>query len=85
MAGCAESIGANIVQSPISRFFDFELYSLVFWLIGMLPLAAPLLMLTVLIHKLKHPGTDDSPNNVAGSTADGAIPSPNSQIGATLA
>ena len=56
MAGCASTIGTVIVQSLIGRFIDPDLYSLVFWLIGTLLLAAALLMLTVPIRKLKHPG-----------------------------
>lgn len=55
MAGCAGTIGAVIVQSLIGRFIDLQLYSLVFWLIGTLPLGAALLMLTVPIRKLQHP------------------------------
>ena len=53
-------MGAVIVQSLIGRFIDLELYSLVFWLIGTLPLAAALLMLTVPIRKLQHPGASGS-------------------------
>ena len=59
-AGCAGTIGAVIVQSLIGRFIDLELYSLVFWLIGTLPLAAALLMPTVPIRKLQHPGASGS-------------------------
>ena len=66
MAGCAGTIGAVVVQTLIGRFIDLQLYSLVFWLIGTLPLAAALLMLTVPIRKLKHPGADVSPEKEAG-------------------
>ena len=59
MAGCAGTIGAVVVQSLIGRFIDLQLYSLVFWLIGTLPLTAALLMLTVPIRKLRHPDGGD--------------------------
>ena len=66
MAGCAGTIGAVVVQSLIGRFIDLQLYSLVFWLLGTLPLAAALLMLTVSIRKLRHPGASDSVEDSAG-------------------
>ena len=57
---------AELMQRQVGRFIDLELYSLVFWLIGALPLAAALLMLTVPIRKLKHPGAGVSPEEDAG-------------------
>ena len=66
MAGCAGTIGTIIVQSLIGRFIDLQLYILVFWLIGTLPLAAALLMLTVPIRKLRHPSASGSGEESAG-------------------
>ena len=66
MAGCAGTIGTVIVQRLIGRFIDLQLYSLVFWLIGTLPLAAALLMLTVPIRKLQHAGVNASGEKAAG-------------------
>ena len=66
MTGCAGTIGAVVVQSLIGRFIDLQLYSLVFWLLGTLPLAAALLMLTVPIRKLRHPGASGSGEKAAG-------------------
>ena len=69
MAQCLAAKRGNVTvpfsASP-SHFIDLQLYRLVFWLIGTLPLAAALLMLTVPIRKLQHPGGNVSGEKAAG-------------------
>lgn len=56
MAGCAGTIGAVFLQSLIGYLVDLRHFTLVFWLVGTLPVVAALIMLTVPIRMLPHPG-----------------------------
>ena len=55
MAGCGGTIGAVFLQTLIGYLVDLRHFTLVFWLVGTLPVVAALIMLTVPIRTLPQP------------------------------
>ena len=68
MAGCAGSIGAVFLQSLIGYLVDLRHFTLVFWLVGILPVVSALIMLTAPIRMLPQPGAEARAGDVKGGT-----------------